>query len=293
MLTRRQPVASAAAERLVVADAAAQLDLDVERADDLGQQLAVVAAAEGGVEVDQVDPLRAGLLPAQRRLERVAEALLGAGDALDQLDGLAVGDVDGGQELEVGHRAHPIDGEVQRLATQLRSSAAPASPDFSGWNWVADSGPFSTAATNRSPPCSAQVTSGARVRSLVTQRPVAHGVGVHEVEPLALDAGEQHACPRGPRRCSSPCAARRAPAAARRRPGHSSQPCGLDAVLDAALEEHLHADADAEHRAAAGEPAADHLVAADRAQPGHAGGEGADAGDDQTVGVHRRRRGRR
>ena len=45
-------------------------------------------------------------------------------------------------------------------ATQRRSTSAPASPDFSGWNWVADSGPFSTAATNRSPPCSAQVTTG-------------------------------------------------------------------------------------------------------------------------------------
>ena len=35
-----------------------------------------------------------------------------------------------------------------------RSSAAPASPDFSGWNWVALTGPCSTAATNGSP-CSA------------------------------------------------------------------------------------------------------------------------------------------
>ena len=34
----------------------------------------------------------------------------------------------------------------------MRSNRAPASPDFSGWNWVALSGPFSTAATNRSPP---------------------------------------------------------------------------------------------------------------------------------------------
>ncbi|OLT22254.1 hypothetical protein BJF78_07565 [Pseudonocardia sp. CNS-139] len=36
---------------------------------------------------------------------------------------------------------------------------APASPDFSGWNWVAASAPFSTAATKSSPWC-AQVTSG-------------------------------------------------------------------------------------------------------------------------------------
>ena len=69
-----------------------------------GLQLAVVAAAERRVEVDEVDPLGAGLLPAQRGLDRVAEPLLGAGHALDQLDGLAVGDVDGGQQLEVRRR---------------------------------------------------------------------------------------------------------------------------------------------------------------------------------------------
>ena len=59
------------------------------------------------------------------------------------------------------------------------------------------SGPFSTAATNRSPPCSAQVTSGGRGAAVGDQRPVAHGVGVHEVEPLVLDAGEQRASPSG------------------------------------------------------------------------------------------------
>ena len=51
---------------------------------------------------------------------------------------------------------------VAASAPSCAAGAAPASPDFSGWNWVADSGPFSTAATNRSPPCSAQVTSGGR-----------------------------------------------------------------------------------------------------------------------------------
>ncbi len=122
-----------------------------------------MAAAERRVEVDEVDPLRPRLLPAQGCLDGVAEPLLRPGDALDQLDGLAVGDVDGGEELETFH-GHLPD---QRVWTQLRSSWAPASPDFSGWNWVALSGPFSTAATNRSPPCSVQVTSGARVRSFV------------------------------------------------------------------------------------------------------------------------------
>ena len=39
----------------------------------------------------------------------------------------------------------------RRVPSQFFSSAAPASPDFSGWNWVADNGPASTAATNGTP----------------------------------------------------------------------------------------------------------------------------------------------
>src|SRR5690606_15386709 len=108
-----------------------------------------------------------------------------AGHPLGELHSLPTGDVHGGEQFEVGRHFWTPEGEplasagaanertggagsAQSVATQLRSSAAPASPDFSGWNWVAQSGPFSTAATNRSPPCSAHVTSGASVRSLVT-----------------------------------------------------------------------------------------------------------------------------
>jgi hypothetical protein len=58
--------------------------------------------SEGRVEVDQVQPLGAGLLPAQGCLDRITEALLGPVDALHQLDGLAVLDVHGGEQLEVG-----------------------------------------------------------------------------------------------------------------------------------------------------------------------------------------------
>src|SRR5690606_24995076 len=123
------------------------------------------AVAEGAVEVDEVQPFGAGLLPAQGRLDRVAEDLLGSVDALDELDGSPSLDVDGGQQLQI---VSHVASEPQSEPTQLRSRAAPASPDFSGWNGVAVSGPFSTAATKRSPPCSAQVTRGARVRSLVT-----------------------------------------------------------------------------------------------------------------------------
>ena len=42
-----------------------------ELADDVGQQLPVVPAAERRVEVDQVQPLRTRLLPAQSGLDRV------------------------------------------------------------------------------------------------------------------------------------------------------------------------------------------------------------------------------
>ena len=120
-----------------------------------------------------------------RGLPGVAELAAGAGDTLHQLDGLPARDVDGGQELEAGGVSHgssvPLRLRVVRAGaglrvpghrdawgvggghsepTQLRSRWAPASPDFSGWNWVAHSGPFSTAATNGAP-CSAQVTLGA------------------------------------------------------------------------------------------------------------------------------------
>lgn len=44
-------------ERVLVADATAQLDPQVEATDDLGEKLAVAPFAEGRVEVDEVDPL--------------------------------------------------------------------------------------------------------------------------------------------------------------------------------------------------------------------------------------------
>ena len=53
-----------ALQRLVVADAAGDLDVEPELGGDLGDDLGIVAPPEGGVEVDQVDPLRAGVLPA-------------------------------------------------------------------------------------------------------------------------------------------------------------------------------------------------------------------------------------
>ncbi len=147
-------------ERGVVADAAGQLDLDVHGAGHFGDEGAVVAGAEGGVQVDEVQPLGAGALPGECGLQRGAVGGLGAGLAVHQADRLAVADVYGGEQFKLRHYS---------VSIQLVSSWAPASPDFSGWNWVAHSAPFSTAATKRSP-CVAQVTLGARILALVTSR---------------------------------------------------------------------------------------------------------------------------
>ena len=96
-------------EGLVVADAAGQLHLHAQVGDDLGDDLGVAALAEGGVEVDQVDPLRAGVLPALGGGPRVPEHLLRAEPTLDQLDRLAAGDVDGGQQDQRAvRRIHPM-----------------------------------------------------------------------------------------------------------------------------------------------------------------------------------------
>ena len=90
-----------------------------------------------------------------------------------------------------------------------------------GWRTAGRSRPPRRTGRRRARPRS---PAGARGAVVGPQRPVAHAVGVHEVEPLVLDARRTASCPRAPRRCSSPCGVRRAPAAARRRPGHSSSP---------------------------------------------------------------------
>ena len=75
------------------------------------KELGVGAAPEGRVEVDEVEPLRALLLPGEGGLDRVAELPAAAGDALDELDGATVDDVDRGQDLEsrlVGHGSPPV-----------------------------------------------------------------------------------------------------------------------------------------------------------------------------------------
>ena len=336
MLTRAAPVARAAAQRRVVADAAGEFDLDVEPADHLGQQRRVRAPTEGGVEVDQVHPLGAAVLPGQGGLERVAvrrspsrprpgpggppgrrprrpraaasasqlsfpsgrttprrtraapatmssQNAIRTGQRVDQVPdhpepararaapaiaarwaGLrrpssqaagarasAAATLDGSarrrdrrrstgaaasparrgraasrsarrraRSLLTGPRRRAGPGRSQR-PSQLRSSAAPASPDFSGWNWVAASGPVSTAATN-GPPWTVVVTQPPVASSSVAR---VGGVGVDEVEPGRPPAARRTAPTRPARStvfqpmCGTRCAASRVtPPGSRPRP---------------------------------------------------------------------------
>ena len=86
------------------------------------------------------------------------------------------------------------------------------------------------AATNGSP-CSVQVATAAASAASGT-RPPRDGVGVHEVEALVLDAGEERAAGAGASTVFQPmCGRTGASSRSTTSPGHSPQPCGPDAVL--------------------------------------------------------------
>ena len=173
------------------------------------------------------------------------------------------------------------------MRTQLRRRASPASPDF--WGGTASpQGPFSTAATKRSP-WVAQVTTGstaAKGPSVASSARV-RGVRVHEVEPLLRDALEEHtSLGRLDRRpphvrhdgCDEPV------------DGTGPLPHaehGCRARLARPLEHHLHADTHAEHRAATRQPQVDDPRSVRGREPGHARVEVADAGHEQAVGRQR------
>ena len=70
--------------------------------------------------------------------------------------------------------------------------------------------------------------------------------------------------------------------------GPLAHPGGLDAVLDAALEQDLHADADPQDRSATGQSPPDDPIPADGEQSGHARRVRPDARYHQSVGVQRR-----
>ena len=95
-LTRAQPVASAAVSESSSRIPPDSSTCDVELADHLGEQFAVGAAAERGVQVHEVDPFGAVALPAQRGVQRRAVLGFAAGLALHQAHGSTLDDVDGG-----------------------------------------------------------------------------------------------------------------------------------------------------------------------------------------------------
>src|SRR5699024_3301561 len=127
----------------------------------------------------------------------------------------------------------------------------------------------------------AAVAGGGRLRS---GRRIDRGIGVDEVEALVADAGEHRGIVRG---------ADLSPAHVRHDrgfeggdgPGPQSDALGLHPVLPALGEEYLQADGYAQQRTALFVAGADEVDAADVVESGHHGGEGSDAGDEESVGV--------
>ena len=70
--------------------------------DDLADHSRVAAAPEGGIQVDEVNPLRALAGPIHGGFDRVAVARLRACSTLGQAHRLAVCDIDGGQQNQFG-----------------------------------------------------------------------------------------------------------------------------------------------------------------------------------------------
>src|SRR3569623_285709 len=129
--------------------AAAHLDLGRGRADDLADGVVVVlrAAAEGGVQIDDVDARGAGGREARGDLPRAVRVDGGAGAvALAQADGLAAQKIDCGKYQHGARLIPPL-----QPAMKADSSAAPASWLFSGWNWQAKTLSRATAEQKVSP----------------------------------------------------------------------------------------------------------------------------------------------
>ena len=119
------------------------------------------------------------------------------------------------------------------------------------------------------------------------QRQRARGVGVDEVEPLARRSRPAAASPSGACTVFQPMCGSTGADSRSTVPGHCPQPLVWMPCSTPSANSTCMPDADAQHRARPGQPAVDHLVAADRPQPGHAGGERADPGHHQPVGRQR------
>src|SRR5215217_3271170 len=114
-----------ALEAGVVPDAAGEFDVEAGLSHDLRDELGVGAAAEGGIQIDQMQPFSTGALPALDGRPGITEPLLGARHALDQLYGLAPGDIHGRQQDQpcAGSREiHPMTlPELTLLRCQVAS----------------------------------------------------------------------------------------------------------------------------------------------------------------------------
>src|SRR4051794_14896801 len=113
---------------------------------------------------------------------------------------------------------------------------------------------------------------------------VARGVRVHEVEPLPFDAAEQR---RARRRLHGVPAHVRHDLCleSRHLAGKYADAIRADTVLDAALVEHLHPDADTEHGTFRAQTCAYDVVDTELPNPVHACCERTDSGDDESVRV--------
>ena len=90
---------------------------------------------ERGVEIDDVDPARAGRVEAPRDRDRiVVVGRLHAVVAPQQPHDLALAEIDRRKEI---HGLHAT------ASTKFFNSCIPTAPDFSGWNCVAHTGPLS------------------------------------------------------------------------------------------------------------------------------------------------------
>ena len=280
MLTRAQPVASAASSDCVVADPAGQLDR--------ARRACATTPREqrrGWTPGRRPRPGRPGGSTPRRPAARRSAAASGS-----PYDGLACRPRPGrggppGRRRRRRRAARSGAARLHRVSDQLQpvgSSAAPASPDFSGWNWVAHSGAVLDGGDERL----AVLGPGQRGACAAAPAQDRDGVGVHEVEPLVASSRRTAPARRAAGRCSSPCAAAPGRPAGRRRRASRRSPSVALAVLDARRRT---APACPTQMPSTGRPPAsalgDDLVPADRAQPGHAGGERADAGHDQPVGL--------
>ena len=195
-----------------------------------------------------------------------------------------------GRSAALGLRAPPAAGRAPCSAPQAcrascAAARAPASPDFSGWNWVAAQRPALDRGHER-----------LAVASVVTRD--AGRAGVDRVGartsgrsrsgcPAASPANSTRAGRRR-RPCSSPCAARPAASQPVTAPGSRPRPLVTTPCSSPYSKRICMPTQMPSTGAAGGDPLGDHRPGAERVDAGHAGRVRADAGHDQAVGAGRR-----